>query len=63
MRSRDPEARLVGRALREAWPVPAAKRSQLVAKLIEVALAPWWTPRGVWSDRGCRRPRPGGSLE
>ena len=39
MRSRDLDARLAERALREAWPVPEAKRSQLVAKLIEVALA------------------------
>ena len=39
MRSRDPDARLAERALREAWPVPEEKRAAPVAKLIEVALA------------------------
>jgi hypothetical protein len=45
MRSRDADARLSERALREAWPVPAAKRPELVAQLIEVALAPDTPPR------------------
>jgi hypothetical protein len=38
MRSRDPDARLAERALREAWPVPEDRRAELVAKLIDVAL-------------------------
>jgi hypothetical protein len=37
MRSRDLDARLAERALREAWPVPEAKRPELIAKLIEIA--------------------------
>ena len=39
MRSRDPDFRLAERALREAWPVPEDRRAELVAKLIDVALA------------------------
>jgi hypothetical protein len=39
MRSRDPDARLAERALREAWPVPEGRRAELVAKLIDVATA------------------------
>jgi hypothetical protein len=39
MRSRDPDARLAERALREAWPVPEGRRAELVAKLIDVAMA------------------------
>jgi hypothetical protein len=39
MRSRDPDARLAERALREAWPVPEERRAELVAKLIDVAMA------------------------
>ncbi len=39
MRSRDPDARLAERALREAWPVPEDRRAELVSKLIDVAVA------------------------
>ena len=45
MRSRDPDARLAERALREAWPVPEDRRAELVAKLIDVALAEDTPPR------------------
>jgi hypothetical protein len=45
MRSRDPDARLAERALREAWPVPEGRRAELVAKLIDVALAADTPPR------------------
>ena len=45
MRSRDPDARLAERALREAWPVPEGRRAELVAKLIDVALAEETPPR------------------
>ena len=45
MRSRDPDARLAERALREAWPVPEGRRPELVAKLIDVALAADTAPR------------------
>jgi hypothetical protein len=45
MRSRDPDARLAERALREAWPVPEGRRAELVAKLIDVALAGDTPPR------------------
>jgi hypothetical protein len=45
MRSRDPDARLAERALREAWPVPEDRRAELVAKLIDVALAGETPPR------------------
>ena len=45
MRSRDPDARLAERALREAWPVPEGRRAELVAKLIDVALAQDTPPR------------------
>jgi hypothetical protein len=38
MRSRDPDARLAERALRESWPVPEEKRPELVAQLIDVAM-------------------------
>ena len=39
MRSRDFDARLAERALREAWPVPEDRKAELVAKLIDVSLA------------------------
>ena len=39
MRTRDFDARLAERALREAWPVPEDRKAELVAKLIDVALA------------------------
>src|SRR4051812_25771092 len=45
MRSRDFDARLAERALREAWPVPEDRRAELVAKLIDVALAEDTPPR------------------
>jgi len=45
MRCRDPDARLAERALREAWPVPEGRRAELVAKLIDVALADATPPR------------------
>jgi|SRR5262245_15446844 len=38
MRSRDLDARLAERALREGWDVPAEKRPELIAKLIDIAL-------------------------
>ena len=39
MRTRDFDARLAERALREAWPVPEDRKAELVAKLIDVSLA------------------------
>jgi hypothetical protein len=45
MRSRDPDARLAERALREAWPVPEDRRAALVAQLIAVALGDDTPPR------------------
>jgi hypothetical protein len=45
MRSRDPDARLAERALREGWPVPEDRKPELVAKLIEVATSPETMPR------------------
>jgi hypothetical protein len=45
MRSRDLDAKLAERALRERWPVPEERRPELVAKLIEVALASETPPR------------------
>jgi hypothetical protein len=45
MRSRDPDARLAERALRESWPVPEGRRAELVARLIDVALAKDTPPR------------------
>jgi hypothetical protein len=45
MRSRDPDARLAERALREAWPVPPERRVDLVNKLLDVALGEDTPPR------------------
>ena len=45
MRSRDFDARLAERALREAWPVPEDRKAELVAKLIDVSLADATPPR------------------
>jgi hypothetical protein len=45
MRSRDLDAQLAERALREGWPVPADRKPELIAKLIEVALASDTAPR------------------
>jgi hypothetical protein len=45
MRSRDVDARLAERALREGWPVPAGRKPELIAQLIEVATSPETPPR------------------
>jgi hypothetical protein len=45
MRSRDPDARLAERALREAWDVPPEKRPELIAKLIAIATGEDTPPR------------------
>jgi hypothetical protein len=45
MRSRDPDARLAERALREAWDVPADQRGPLIAKLIAIATGKDTPPR------------------
>ena len=45
MRSRDPDARLAERALREAWPVPPERRPELVARLIDLVNNPETPPR------------------
>jgi hypothetical protein len=45
VRSRDEDVRLAERALREGWPVPADRKPELVAQLIEVALAAATPPR------------------
>ena len=45
MRSRDPDARLAERALREAWPVPPERRPELVERLIAIVNNPDTPPR------------------
>jgi hypothetical protein len=45
MRSRNRDARLAERALREAWPVPEERRPELVEILIGVARDPSARPR------------------
>ncbi|HZW33276.1 MAG TPA: hypothetical protein VFF52_21340 [Isosphaeraceae bacterium] len=45
MRSRDLDARLAERALREAWPVPPERRPELVDRLIAIANNPDTPPR------------------
>jgi hypothetical protein len=45
MRSRDPDARLAERALRESWPVPAELRPELVRILAELARSAEASPR------------------
>jgi hypothetical protein len=45
MRSRDLDARLAERALRESWPVPAELRPELVRVLAELARSPSASPR------------------
>jgi hypothetical protein len=45
MRSRDLDARLAERALRESWPVPAELRPELVRILAELARSPSASPR------------------
>jgi hypothetical protein len=45
MRSRDLDARLAERALRESWPVPAELRPELVRILAELARSPTAAPR------------------
>ena len=45
MRSRDPDARLAERALREAWPVPPERRPELVERLIAIVNDPDTSPR------------------
>jgi hypothetical protein len=45
MRSRDPEAKLAERALRERWPVPPDRLPGLVTILLELAESPATRPR------------------
>jgi hypothetical protein len=45
MRSRDLDARLAERALREGWPVPAERRPEVVERLLALANNPDTPPR------------------
>jgi hypothetical protein len=45
VRSRDPEAKLAERALRERWPVPPDRLPGLVTILLELAESPTTRPR------------------